>query len=564
MHLSAVLIAIACCSARADVFPATRAAEASTIAEFFIERHAVRVELEIGLDDADAFLNVMPDEIYERLKGKPSPLAERALLFTSEDLIISADGIPLLGRVTNIEIRPRIVRDLLTGEPIENREEELVLFVWAEYALDAQPATLEIRPPTRAIANIGFIANHLGQPVNEFRYLAQPETVDLDWDDPWHSRFRNRNLGRTYESPARAFIYVDAFEVRREFIVRPRDLQPFVDLQLTNRITPDDQVRIKHSIRTFFDGRCPILIDGKAIEPSRVTVEFVNQTRRATTAVAADATIDPISAIVGVIYTYPVAAMPDEVTLEWELFDDRIARVPATATDEAGPLPSYLTPDDATLRWANVLTNPSSAALVDVDAPQQSRTRIIPIPSLIIAAAAIAIGFSGVGRQRSRRWFAAAGAVLLVAVGVAALNRPTVLPLAGQPANAVAEALLANVYNAFYFRDESDIYDSLARSADGDLLHDLYTQTHRSLIAQGQNGIRVKVNDVTLVDLKQTDADDTVGFHAQCTWDVPGTVDHWGHRPARTIRNEADVTVDLRDDQWKLVSFEPTAQYRIK
>ena len=36
-------------------------------------------------------------------------------------------------------------------------------------------------------ATIGFVCYHEGVPVNDFRYLSEEVTLDLDWDDPWFS-----------------------------------------------------------------------------------------------------------------------------------------------------------------------------------------------------------------------------------------------------------------------------------------------------------------------------------------------------------------------------------------
>ena len=67
-----------------------------------------------------------------------------------------------------------------------------------------------------AAANVGFIVYDRGIPVNDFRYLSRVETLDLDWEDPWYSRFRNRNLVRQYDAPLSVFLYVEHFEVRQE------------------------------------------------------------------------------------------------------------------------------------------------------------------------------------------------------------------------------------------------------------------------------------------------------------------------------------------------------------
>lgn len=37
--------------------------------------------------------------------------------------------------------------------------------------------------------NIGFLAHHGRVPVTDYPYLSVPETLNLDWDDPWYSAF---------------------------------------------------------------------------------------------------------------------------------------------------------------------------------------------------------------------------------------------------------------------------------------------------------------------------------------------------------------------------------------
>ena len=76
---------------------------ASTIAEFFVEDEHVYVELEIGLSDLEAFANLLPDGIYQKLGNPPLPLRERLPRFFRKNLvIIGDDGEPLPGRLLEI------------------------------------------------------------------------------------------------------------------------------------------------------------------------------------------------------------------------------------------------------------------------------------------------------------------------------------------------------------------------------------------------------------------------------------------------------------------------------
>jgi len=185
--------------AQSDPLIITRAMTATTIAEFFVERDSVLVELEIGLADLPAFRNMLPPELLERVEGSASPLAERLTRFFRDDLTISTSGgAPLRGRLLS-----------LSGNPLPNQDEtaEMVLVATASYPLSGRPDTLVFSPPgtgaraTGPIANIGFVVYHEGIPVNDFRYLAPDMTLGLDWDDPWYSRFTLRALRRQFYAP---------------------------------------------------------------------------------------------------------------------------------------------------------------------------------------------------------------------------------------------------------------------------------------------------------------------------------------------------------------------------
>ena len=75
-----------------DAIIVSRAMKATTIMEAFLDESALRVEIEMGLDDAAAFVNLLPDEIYDQLGLPPAPLAERLHRFCTHDLVFNADG----------------------------------------------------------------------------------------------------------------------------------------------------------------------------------------------------------------------------------------------------------------------------------------------------------------------------------------------------------------------------------------------------------------------------------------------------------------------------------------
>ena len=153
--------------ARADAIVVTRAMTASTIAEVFVGLDSIRVELEIGVGDIEAFRNLAPDPIFEQLGHPPEPLLERIERFPREDWVMLADGVPLEGAVTALRLRPRLERDPITGQPVPAPEDsaEVVLYAELSYPFPGTPATLSIRPPRAGgAANIGFVVYHMGLP----------------------------------------------------------------------------------------------------------------------------------------------------------------------------------------------------------------------------------------------------------------------------------------------------------------------------------------------------------------------------------------------------------------
>ncbi len=50
----------------ADALVVTRAMTASTIAEIFVDEDQIRVEIEVGSADIEAFRNILPDGSFEK------------------------------------------------------------------------------------------------------------------------------------------------------------------------------------------------------------------------------------------------------------------------------------------------------------------------------------------------------------------------------------------------------------------------------------------------------------------------------------------------------------------
>jgi hypothetical protein len=565
----------------------TRAMTASTIVEMFLEEGELRVELEIGLRDLQAFGNLLPDELHQRLGNEPEPLAERLLRFFREDWVLRVEGgAPVPGRVAEILGRRRLLRDLITGETLPNQAEEgeTVLFAVLHYPLPGQPKFLSIEPPMLeqgegAAANVGFVVYHRGLPVNDFRYLAGEEILDLDWEDPWFSSFRTRALKRQFAAPIMAFLYVEFFEVRKEIVMRPKDLQDWVDLGLEGKeiIRAEDWEVIKQKVVEFLMERNPVLIDGERIEPELDRIHFLRRSLRQTGVIDPPEDLPIHAATLGVIFRYPTGGLPERVTMDWELFSPRFPKVPSAASDEAGGLPMELTAEEPVLVWENFLTNPKVPGMIRVLAPPERPKIALPLGSAIFGALFLLLGFRLRRQLRAGqplpRGLAAAGAAALLAgilcIPYARVDLPSPIAskLAMGEARVVLGSLLHNIYRAFDLRDEGRIYDTLTRSVSGDLLADVYLETQRSLELENQGGARAKLTDVEMLQVQPNDLrweeGGALAFDVRSTWIVTGSVGHWGHIHQRRNQYDARLTIRSVDGTWKITALELLDELRI-
>jgi hypothetical protein len=128
----------------------------------------------------------------------------------------------------------------------------------------------------------------------------------------------------------------------------------------------------------------------------------------------------------------------------------------------------------------------------------------------------------------------------------------------------VAETLLRNVYRGFDYLAESDVYDALAQSVSGDLLTDLYLKIKKGLIVQEQGGAVATVQEVKVTKAEPLPGKVKDGFAERVTWQVTGTVEHWGHIHTRVNEYTADLGIAASGTAWKIVSMDVTKQSQIK
>jgi len=555
-----VMLVLSGSSAIADAIVRTQAMSASTIAEIYVEDEFIRLELEIGLNDLKAFQTLLPDEIHQRMGFGNEPFPNRMQRFLDEQFVIVADDEPLNGILVHIRPSERVRRDEITGEPLptEGEPQTVVVaeFVWP---LESRPDRIDLLY-ANIDAAIGFVIYHKGVAVNDFRYLSAAQRLNLDWVDPWYSAFNTRSLRRQYYAPMAGFIYVEPYEVRKEIIARPKDLQRWVDLGLDGKktIPVEMQADILQKASAFLAQHQPVTIDGKPAIHSLMRANFLQRSLRTSLVIDPPEELDVNSAIIGVIFIYPHEAFADSVTMEWDMFDERITIVPVAGVDPTGPLKQFLEPDFSTLEWQNFIRIPVMPTLVDIVSPPGALAEWLTYLRWVFGTVALmlaAVWIRSVTARTGHTIASGAAAIVVIALAAASWWFAERASLDDDATKDMVAGLLTNVYRAFDFRDESEVYDVLARSVDGALLSDVYLEMRRGLVLANQGGAVAKVKGIELLDIAASPAEDQT-IEATTTWLVRASVGHWGHIHERRNQYQANLRLQVIDGAWKLVDLE--------
>jgi hypothetical protein len=413
-------------------------------------------------------------------------------------------------------------------------------------------------------------------------------------------------------SGAGAPVVAGALAPVRTALFDPKD-GPDIDLTW---LIEDGEVRLQVLANlAFLDAECPIERDdparlvGPDIELAREAL-FTHFTERSTVSIdgvvvsALDAGFDVDPGEVSLLphfprfgaraifktrstLVYPCKAPPRRVEVVWRAF-------PPDLTTAAGSAGVAAPPFEVVCRIVGGGLNELARFSPREPAhtwhrPAEGSSHLAPVPALAAA-------------PRARFPFALAGAtgvVLLLTFAGPRRARPLTGPLAvaltalltlrategtqvelpdAAEARAVFEPLHTNIYRAFDYTRDEDVYDALAESVDGALLARLYDEVYRSLVIQEEGGavsrverVRYVATDVREVGVRAVETDDRgaasadrrAAFVVDTRWQVDGAVYHWGHAHHRTNEYRAEYTVAATERGWRIVASHMLEQRRI-
>ncbi len=436
--------------------------------------------------------------------------------FLLDGLIIrDEDGLRLTGKVTKVELPPMPGNMVLLDDLLAT-----TIVYHVEFPLAKPPARLSFLQHFNAASFSMPVMTELtvtregvtGSAMMQVPEGENAETVAFDWTETASSAPTVAGGTSTKLSAfdvSDVFLYIQNEEVRIEILMPLSTLEAWSPIPRANPpiLEPLEQVVAHDALETFFTGQNELRIDGILVKPKLERLDFYGIDYKDFSVRPERKRLNAASTRIGAILTYSTKGAPRHVELKWTLFNNKepIIRAVVFAYDKGSRL--VFLPDKPTFAWDN--------------------PGIPPLPK-----------------------------IEAVSTGQNAADD-------GARA-ALSETLLRNVYRGFDYRVETEIYEALAQSVQGELLADLYLKIKRGLTLQEQGGAVARVKEVKVIGSEPAAGQVKDGFVERVTWQVEGTVEHWGHIHTRVNEYTADLGIAPIHGVWKIKLMDVVKQTQVR
>lgn len=532
--------------AHADWMNLTGAETSQNIAEIYILDDHIKVNLEIFIGDLDKFEELLPDDWLDESAGQRPSLEQRMHTFANKRLqFITEKGTKLPATLELVEPRLRVDRvsayagmiNPMTRQRVRQApEDKRVLYAEIMYKFPAdddkqnktlKPEQIKIIPPLDengvVTADIGFVAYHRAVPVIDFRFLGQPATLNLNWQDPWYSKFENKNLSRHHKYPLMVYLYVEPRQVRLESLLRVSDITEMSGFNINrqNLNTEDKFQQLQTQLNNYYSREGSLEIDGEAFRPDSVRVEYVTISLKGLKVVENVSAVDESSLLVGVSQQFLIEKLPQKIESQWPFFNQRVDRIPVIVTDPAGPFLSLIDKDYPEYGWRNFLKKYSDAVIVPVEVDTGWN---INIPYL--------------GKKKI-------------------INK---LP-DQQQASSIVSGVLENVRVAFIEKKPDKLSRELGKVISTDESVVLRTDTLKNEleklfapeVAGGSVGAVQEFKELQIINVRKTNK--SKSFSATIGGSANIAAKHWGHVDQRQINFQVLLDLVEDDSQWRLADL---------
>lgn len=345
-------------------------------------------------------------------------------------------------------------------------------------------------------------------------------------------------------------------------------------------LDPQQEQRERQAVAALFKDANPLAVDGVRVRPILRQMQFVPAADPLSYAVSTQLPPD-----LRVVLAYPAKGRPKQVAMAWDVYARPGSGVPGLESIFA-ELDAYdentivsFTRREPEVVW-HAPGKPVRQRVMPVVATAEPTGVAVPLVSV---GAVILWGVCLTLLRVSPRWRSARRAALVLTVVPVAIavychdvltvrvatpwGRNVRAPGAAAAAD-IFTSLHRNVYRAFDYKTESDVYDVLAQSVAGDLLDQVYNEVYQSLILRDQGGAVARVQSVDVLETELLSSGALPGsgapaFQMQSRWRVRGAVVHWGHMHSRTNEYRARYVVAQLGSNWKITGVAVLEQRRI-
>ena len=364
-------------------------------------------------------------------------------------------------------------------------------------------------------------------------------------------------------------LYLDAWQLEKEFVVSPLALQEWLDLGLTadSILTPRQREAIKPTISKFLAKKCPVTRMDEPIEFTLDRVHFIEPNAKEFALIDPKAVVSVNDLRISVVFAAPNTDLSQAIDLFWDLIPAQAPYITINVADAVETRFFNLSKFAPSL---NIRGRYPLGARESPKAPPTPDLSTIKIPWLSIALILCTIPVILRLLKTGRPNLALVGIGVLAGAAAAVKDRvsfeytPTGRGHALDEAHAseIIDPLLRGVYHAFDYRDQSKQYDVLSKVVGGDALESIFLGIQRTLESRERDGSRVRVQDLMIESSSPTPSKSSRGFLTKCAWKVSGRVGHWGHFHDRTNHYQATFEIEPLEETWKITGLTLHARER--
>lgn len=532
----------------------------------YIEDAEVRHELIMPMVILDTLISIPridPDflEVSEQINARKNI---EQFFKTGNPVLI--DGHPVPATISRIEFFPLDTRDFMATQiPQRVSSYNTRVGIIATYPSPKTPSTVRMQWDgfNRTLPYIKMNVYEFEKDP-DYKYLIEEENI-FTWARRGSTlKMEGNQLKATFYLPAQ--IMEASFE--KDPKVPGRILSPdtqFASLQWTKRVTSSITSRVNESEQSismeppvFFD------LDYQELPPGTLS-----------------GAIDLSEVIVRTQFalTPPDRQEWQRFELDWSALKSQELKVPVLQrlmyTDRNGEeSPVVFRDQETSISWSDSFgVGPGS--LFSLPAPESPE--LIHLPKYpVLAGVAILLTLWTIVqwarhkfRPNAKIWSTSVLASLALAATVTTGTTLSTSPFQTPPTltssqkENIFKALHKNIYLAFRQPSESRRYDSLARGVTGELLHTLYLDIQKSLVNQASGGAIARIDNVSVIGTEPGSVNSSGTFDLNATWQVAGTVEHWGHIHTRTNQYQAAFLFKALTNQWKMANFTMLQQEQI-